>query len=72
MTISELIDRLKEMDPDMPVLQWSAARDVWLSRDGWQPVFVDVVKWDTPLFEGEYRAATSKDDEGAVITALEL
>jgi hypothetical protein len=64
MTVGELIDRLKEMDPNLLVLKYQPNSESWVSMDGWWPQVVTVEH----LSEGRYVEARFR----ASIEALEI
>lgn len=79
MTISELIERLKEFPPDMPVVKRIRhdARATWATMDGCWFQTVEIVRVDNPACMEPYyrepsRSLATRIDAEDAITALEL
>lgn len=73
MTISELIDNLKQFPMDMPVVRRCPGEHVprWQTMDGYWFQTVDVVPSSNPLNAGDYREAKGREGEEGIV-ALEL
>jgi hypothetical protein len=73
MKVRELIEALKQFDPEMLVVKYKEdgnPRNLrWQTMDGHWFQKVDVVKIDNPLSAGDYRES---EGENETVTALEL